>query len=358
MAMKVRSLRAVYFSVWIVVCYFILSFYFLPRGHPRHGQSTFHNHGSTHCLPRLSTDDISSALSFNDSCAAYSPFFPSEPNPPRIARVMVRYGTPMEPYEQRAVKTHMKNSIVHGTDLHMLCDAVVDSYWNKQAFLLRLMLEEMGKREEDRLEWLLWMDGDTVVLDQCRPAWSYLPPGYGGDGKEGRKKQELRTKKNSSNDEDHIGLNAGIFFLRVHPWSITFLLSILSFPTYNPAITLPHAEQSAMQKLLALPQFRPHVAYTPWEFFNTYPGSSDGARRYRESANNETENLGGEMWARRGDWVIHFAGHRDGKRRREKMTDWLDAVDATGNIWEEDRVQRDLSDPIRGFWKASGLDIR
>lgn len=42
-------------------------------------------------------------------------------------------------------------------------------YRNKPAFILNLLMQEMLKPAHQRLEWIQWVDRDTLILDPCRP---------------------------------------------------------------------------------------------------------------------------------------------------------------------------------------------
>ena len=46
------------------------------------------------------------------------------------------------------------------------------------------------------------------------------------------------------------GLNDGIFFLRVHEWSLWFLSTVLAFTYYRPDVDLRYGEQTAMELLI------------------------------------------------------------------------------------------------------------
>lgn len=46
------------------------------------------------------------------------------------------------------------------------------------------------------------------------------------------------------------GVNAGVFFLRVHEWSAWFLAAIMSYTHCNPSVALAYSEQTAMEFLI------------------------------------------------------------------------------------------------------------
>lgn len=296
-------------------------------------------HGNTFCLPRADETLSTLALSLRQSCEANSPH---EPARGRIGVVTAQFGTP-QPYYGKALQTHHLHSMVHSTELHVMCEKMIDDLWNKPAFILTLLLDEMLKPEAQRLEWVFWVDRDTIILDQCRPISSFLPPDKKGpDGRE----IDFKTHMLVSNDMN--GLNNGIFAMRVSHWSINLLMDILAFRDFKPEIQLQFTEQSAMEHILKEPKFAPHVQYVPQEWFNAYP---NGDPELYEQRTNE-DGLE-KFHVRRGDFLVHFAGHGDKPTALDK---WAKMVKRMGNIWESNRVQRDYTTDIERFWERLEKD--
>lgn len=301
------------------------------------------SHGEPSCLPPLTNEFVDAAVAWNTSCRKYSPFTPGRV---RLATLSVSYGE-QKPYIARALRTHLLHGLIHGDDMHVMCSPMVDGMWNKQAFLLSVLLEQMLLPPEERYEWIFWADRDSIILDYCRPKSSFLPPEHTNlhdtddDSAKHNQIHLLATK-------DVNGLNAGVFFLRVHPWSIAFLENVLAYRFFNPGVHLPFSEQSAMSNVLESAEFSPHVVYAPWEWFNTYPNSDFGPEEYRKRE--DVEGLL-HFQSRRGDFLMHFAGSWD---KEEPMEAWLDVTENMGNVWEQKRVQRDISDDVKTFWKERG----
>jgi hypothetical protein len=304
----------------------------LPR--PTSGPQLI-THGNDRCLPRSDETLNTLALSFRESCAQSSPH---EPSHGRIGVVTAQFGTP-EPHYAAALQTHHLHAMVHSTELHVMCESMIDDLWNKPAFLLALLLDEMLKPEHKRLDWIFWVDRDTIILDQCRPISSFLPPDKTAEGKD----VAIPTHMLISNDLN--GLNNGIFAMRVSHWSINLLMDILAFRDFNPEVELRFTEQSAMELVLKESKFAPHVQYVPQEWFNAYPAGEAGDYEQR------TTEEGLETYhARRGDFLVHFAGR--GERKRE-MEQWLKTIKRMGNVWEERdgrRAQRDVTKDVEKFW--------
>ncbi|KAF2682603.1 glycosyltransferase family 34 protein [Lentithecium fluviatile CBS 122367] len=325
------------------------------------------SYGASHCLSDVTDELVAESRAWNASCGKFAPHAPTRS---RIGRVLLQYGE-MKEYIKRALKTHVVHSMIHQTDLHILCDAMAEEWdlWNKPAFILRMLLEQMTLPPDDRVEWLLWMDLDTLILDQCRPMSSFLPPENVEELVHTAEAARRLAKREDEKDtvghddsspspinlittKDASGLNNGIFLLRVSPWAVELFENILAYRFYNPNITLIFNDQSAMEFILATPKFASNVVYTPWHWFNAYPNSEAGPERFRDRENGDTEELK-EFQVRRGDSLVHFAGpwFKD-----EPMTAWEDVVEGMGNVWEEGRVQRDISKEVKKFWEEKGFN--
>lgn len=75
---------------------------------------------------------------------------------------IVLYGSTL--YE-RAVRTHEPHDRMNGYSLHVLRQSLMDDVWSKPAYILSLLLRELTKPETERLQWILWFDADTVMLN-------------------------------------------------------------------------------------------------------------------------------------------------------------------------------------------------
>ena len=237
-----------------------------------------------------------------------------------------------------------------------MCDAMVDDLWNKPAFILDLLMQEMLKAEKDRLEWIQWVDRDTLILDQCRPITSFLPPSdessLGSWWRRRRRSSSDDVKQLQKNEthmlvtQDWNGLNNGIFLVRVNAWAIDLFTAILAFRHYRPDVDLPFTEQSAMEHVLGTDEFKDQARYVPQHWFNGY--EQGGANLF-----DTRRNVAGleELYVRRGDYLVHFAG-RDG--RSELLKEWSDMLERQGDVWQEGRVQRDVRAEVKTFWRGLG----
>ena len=72
----------------------------------------------------------------------------------RVAKVSMLYGKPNALYE-RALKSHYRHAERWRLEMHVLRQDIAVGFWNKPSYLLSLVVQELAKLPEDRLEWLL-----------------------------------------------------------------------------------------------------------------------------------------------------------------------------------------------------------
>ncbi|WQF86086.1 Putative glycosyltransferase 34, nucleotide-diphospho-sugar transferase [Colletotrichum destructivum] len=309
------------------------------------------NHREHHCLPPTPSDVLAQFETLKSAC----------PNHPASRGAAVRVTTAtahfgkVEKHYQDALQTHVMHTMLHGQRLEVMCSPLVDDLWNKPAFLLSMLLDEMLKPRRERAEWIFWVDRDTIILDQCRPASSFLPPSRtdgaaatnNGEGeKDGGEKapddqvQLLATK-------DWNGLNNGVFLLRVGQWAVELFSAVLAFRHYRPDVELPFTEQSAMGFLIGEPEFEKGVQFVPQTWFNAYPGGNASTFLERED-----EAGLADYQARRGDFLVHFAGVGE---RGKAMDDWVGMLQRNGSSLAAEtwRTQRNASRAIMEFWGDS-----
>lgn len=73
----------------------------------------------------------------------------------KIGKVMAVYGN--HSIYERTLATHEEQSLRSGYPLFVLRDPILDGYWNKLAILLSVMLQELAKPADRRLQWLLYV---------------------------------------------------------------------------------------------------------------------------------------------------------------------------------------------------------
>ncbi|CBX95818.1 hypothetical protein IAQ61_004653 [Plenodomus lingam] len=289
------------------------------------------SYGQTQCMPHFNAQWKQAALDRNASCTQHAPFPTQETR--RVGFASITTGASVESY-QRAILTQMFHAAVHDTSAHVLCESLTSGMWNKIAFLLHLVMTELLKPASQRLEWMMWIDRDAIVLDACRPLSSFLPP-----------QDPAFDKIELIVNEDNYGLNAGVFLFKVSTWMVDYLSDVLAIRHYRNPDTLPFAEQSGMAALMQEENAKGRFAKVPWYWFNAYPDEEASVEKYRQ--NLEPEDL--EFFrARKGDFIAHFAGDVD---RVVRMGQWEDMVEEEGNVWAGE-TKRDITSAVEQYWQA------
>lgn len=238
---------------------------------------------------------------------------------PRIGKVTILTGRDNQVYE-RAIRTHELHNQLHGYSFHTLRESLLNGVWSKPAYILSVMLRELAKPKAERLEWLLWIDADTIILNPYIPAGIFLPPPGWDD-------------VHCLVCNDWNGLNNGVFLIRVHSWSVDLLAAVVSYPYYRPDDELLFRDQSAMAELLKTPKFLKHTAIVPQRWFNAYQG--------------EVNETVAPFQVRRGDLLVHFAGVMD---RLGRMDYWLTRVEEHDPEWEMELKYTSYPSEIKDYW--------
>ncbi|EME39449.1 glycosyltransferase family 34 protein [Dothistroma septosporum NZE10] len=225
-------------------------------------------------------------------------------------------------YWERAIRSHERHDKQHGYRLHVLRQQLMDDVWSKPAYILSLLLRELAKPESDRLEWIFWVDADTIILNPYIPIEVFLP-------KPGSEFDDVHLMY--SNDWN--GLNNGVFPVRVNQWSAQLFSAITSFRHYRPEAPLVFRDQSAMDMLMKEPAFANNIVQSPQRWFNAYQGE-----------HNETL---APFQIRRGDFLVHFAGVPN---REERMNYWLERAEQHLDDWEIPVKSTSYLQEVRDFW--------
>jgi len=132
--------------------------------------------------------------------------------------------------------------------------------------------------KEKTYDWIFWVDSDVVLTNPNIKLESFLPPA-----------DKNQVHFIASNDLN--GLNLGVFFLRVHSWSLNLLIRALSYTYYHNEKNLEYLEQTCINNLLLESGEDEHYIMVPQTWFNAYLSNVE-----------------------EGDFLIHLAG--------EKEKDW------------------------------------
>lgn len=135
------------------------------------------------------------------------------------------------------------------------------------------------------------------------------------------------------------GFNAGLFFMRVHEWSVEILSDAYSLRRLRPEIDISGCpEQNSMRYILSQETNKKHVLYQPQSWYN---GAKGAARA-------ETE-------VNEGDMLVHFMGtHHDtgGEGEKEVMGPWYTEIEQHPDKWQLALEETRYPGEIKAFWKT------
>ncbi|CAK7236130.1 hypothetical protein SCUCBS95973_009501 [Sporothrix curviconia] len=304
----------------------------------------------------------------------------------KIAKVGVAVNALDIPVVHRAFKTHQVHNDMHGYP-HYIADREVVSdlidndrmhrgsgAYTKPAYLLAIIITELLKPESERLEWIFWFDGDTMILNPSTPLETFLPPNS----------SEILNDVHLVIASNWDGLNSGAFALRVHPWTASMLSGVLAYPMYEKERTLKDRfrDQSAFQFLLTHDEsplardalrHKNHWAKVPMRWYNSLPVNNafyaDGKWLFSHNMepamfdNGTTEVFDDgrdgkiQPWkVMQGDLLVHFAGTKG--VRDSWMTPWLDRAEALLPEWNNPNHTAKLRVECAQFWQDYEEEMR
>ncbi|RLL95655.1 hypothetical protein CFD26_103412 [Aspergillus turcosus] len=247
---------------------------------------------------------------------------------PTIGKVTMMYGD--NSIYERTLETHKEHSRRLGYPITVLRNPILDGYWNKLAILQSALLRELEKPADRRLQWLFWFDADTVLMNPDMPLETFLPPPEFPDA-------HLLVSR------DWNGLNSGVFFLRVHPWSVELLSAAIAYPVVKPNVELLWFEQSAIINVLAENEyFGRSVVYCPLRWFNAYmrhPNAID--------INFDTPL---HLQVQPGDLLVHFPGTPRVNLTRT-LTPYLKIAESHSNDWAVPLEKTRYIEETKRFWE-------
>ncbi|GIZ49360.1 hypothetical protein CKM354_001239000 [Cercospora kikuchii] len=247
----------------------------------------------------------------------------------KIGKVMVVYGTLAElDISKRVIEGHRQHASLQGHPFQLFERQILDGLWTKHAWLLSVLLTELRKPEESRLQWLHFCDADVVLMNQHVPLDIFLPP-------------KNFNHINLLISNDHNGLNTGAFFLRVHEWGVRLLIDVLALRSYRPEAKLKYSEQSATEILLETEKYKNSTAFVPQRWFNAYRGPREGDKLIR-GATVPPNTI------KEGDLQLHFAGK---KKNKAHVSEWLDYAANRSSVWARQLKDTTLPAEVALFWK-------
>ena len=184
---------------------------------------------------------------------------------PRIRQVTMRFGGSPNEIDEQSLDTHVEHGKQWGYPTHILRQNIVDSddwlefCFSKPLYMLSLLTSEMAKPEDERAEWLVWFDADTIIMNPNVPWATFLPP------------VDSFPDIHIVGAKDWNAFNPGVFLIRVNGWSLKLLTQIYALKQLRTDVDLGNnADQDAMIWVMDRPGYREHVTYQPIEWFQGY----------------------------------------------------------------------------------------
>ncbi|KAJ5918628.1 galactosyl transferase GMA12/MNN10 family protein [Penicillium verhagenii] len=142
--------------------------------------------------------------------------------------------------------------------------------------------------------------------------------------------------------KDWNGVNNGVFFIRVHEWSVNLLSAAIAYPIVHPDIELFWPDQSALSNLLNENQiFARSVVYCPLRWFNAYMRSEDGR--------SQNEDSPAHFQVHPGDLLVHFPG-TPREHLNHTLSPYLQIAQLHEAEWEPTLDKTDYVQETSKFW--------
>ncbi|KAL3423531.1 galactosyl transferase gma12 mnn10 family protein [Phlyctema vagabunda] len=220
---------------------------------------------------------------------------------PRVGKMHALFGQGRTKANERALEYHLRHSLNMDHPMFVLREEILHNVWTKHAFVQKVITQELERPANQRLEWLMWVDADVVIMNPTISLDIFIPPSPDFD------------HVNILATNDYGRLNDGVFMMRVNEQTLRFFAMVIGYPSYYPEVKLRFSEQSAMEQVMKLEEWEDSVVLVPQVWFNAY--------RLHKGTEGHAERL-----FQPGMLQIHFAGNRDGLRpdRMNKMMDTAD----------------------------------
>ena len=219
------------------------------------------------------------------SISSYAPSKWTHSKPPRITKVTTNLNK--NALFDSAIGTHAAQNEFHGYDLRVLRDRISDGWTSQAAYLLSIIVHELEKPKKRRTEWLLWFQPDVIVLNPQIKLEIFLPP-----------EPEFSNVHLLATHDNQGELDSGVFFLRVHEWSVKLLLDVMSMPSDTPALQqAKRKDRFALSKMIKSDGFRDSVYYQPRHWYNAYAVSANSSEYRHGDVQLHFHGMGGDKWS-------------------------------------------------------------
>lgn len=87
----------------------------------------------------------------------------------RITKASMLYG-PRNVIYERALQTHRRHAQKWGYGMEVLQNEIAKGYWNKPSYLLALVIRELSKPVNERVEWLMYVWLLQALVNPLHPS--------------------------------------------------------------------------------------------------------------------------------------------------------------------------------------------
>lgn len=171
-----------------------------------------------------------------------------------------------------------------------------------------------------------WTSPEIVILNPQVPLETFLPPAN-------------FSHTHFIGTHDSNGFCGGVFFLRIHDWSVKMLLEVLAPPRETDVDLSKHKDAKAMENVLKDERFRDAVVYQPRTWFNAYQLDIDTFEGKHGDLLVHFHEMDGDKWTA---MARHFA------RMRKERSVWSVPMKKTtyeqdvAAYWDRMRRSREL----------------
>lgn len=124
---------------------------------------------------------------------------------------------------------------------------------------MSIIVRELAKPADERMKWIMWMDADSMILNQEIRLEIFLD----------QLSEPMYEDIHFLVARDNWGLNSGVFFIRVHPKTLDIFGAAFAYHLCHPEEDLGGAyDQVAFSKTLSQEEHRRHVLWAPRTWFN------------------------------------------------------------------------------------------
>ncbi|PWN31387.1 uncharacterized protein FA14DRAFT_192993 [Meira miltonrushii] len=159
---------------------------------------------------------------------------------------------------ERILQTHIDHANRNGHIQFVQRSDIMGNIMTKIGTVLKVLMDEMAKPEEERSEWIWAHDADMVIMNRMLSLEAFLPP-------KGKDYNLLVTY-------DGNGLNIGSFFIKINTWSVYLLSAVLASPQLGQATGSLYPDQDVMGQLIKHNKyFKDKSVEIPLRWVNAYP---------------------------------------------------------------------------------------